>query len=517
MSTQIDLGPVLSIPKGDWNADTIYERLNIVRHNSAAWICNVATSKGVEPTEDSTDWYLQVKDTSSVSSVNGMKGDVVIELTETETPPADDNSNRIATTEWVTDKLGDVDLSGIKEDTVLAVQLASNLEVDKDTFIDETYGEQLEEALRGLVSRPALGQPWFGFHESEVPAGVLLFTATTHSRVLYADFWNYIQNKNLVKTEEEWQSIYNEQGWCPFYSDGDGIDTFRMPSAPLYLHGAGTLSEAGKYIEAGLPDITGNGWNQYGMNAEDWTGAFSAGDITVTAGAASGSSVGQGSLSFDASRSNPIYGNSDTVTPETSKMLFGVWAISAPQQPIPDATVEGIISELSATKNGLNGVVRSVNGKAADAGGNIDISAAPTAGPGISVSGQQVSLATVVTAGNAGPTANATPAFGATFTVPYITYDAYGRVTGNTNRTVKIPAAPSSVTTATKATTTPNTKVVSFKGDSYTFPSGGTWAGLFAIQTGASAGAEVFSGKAGGSKVSFYPATYWVGIIHRTA
>lgn len=129
MSTQIDLGPVLSVPKGDWNAATTYERLNIVRYNSSSWICNVATSKGVEPTEDSTDWYLQVKDTSSVTSINGMKGDVVITLTETETPPADDNSNRIATTEWVTDKLGDVDLSGIKEDTIEAAINASSLEV----------------------------------------------------------------------------------------------------------------------------------------------------------------------------------------------------------------------------------------------------------------------------------------------------------------------------------------------------------------------------------------------------
>lgn len=75
---------------------------------------------------------------------------------------------------------------------------------------------------------------------------------------------------------------------------------------------------------------------------------------------------------------------------------------------------------------------------ASDVSGKVD-----TAGTGLTKSGTTLSLATVVTAGNAGPTANATPAFGATFTVPYITYDAYGRVTGRTNRTVKIPAAPS--------------------------------------------------------------------------
>lgn len=79
MASQIDLGAVVPIGKGDWNSDITYERANIVRHNSTAWICKVATSLGVEPTEDSSDWYLLVKDTNSVTSVNGMKGDVVVD------------------------------------------------------------------------------------------------------------------------------------------------------------------------------------------------------------------------------------------------------------------------------------------------------------------------------------------------------------------------------------------------------------------------------------------------------
>ncbi|MBR5574372.1 MAG: hypothetical protein IKW35_07760 [Paludibacteraceae bacterium] len=68
-----------------------------------------------------------------------------------------------------------------------------------------------------------------------------------------------------------------------------------------------------------------------------------------------------------------------------------------------------------------------------------------TAGTGIAVSGSTVSLGTVVTAGNGGPTANATLSYGGTFTVPYFTYDAYGRVTGRTNRTMTMPTAPTTV------------------------------------------------------------------------
>ena len=172
----------------------------------------------------------------------------------------------------------------------------------------------------------------------------------------------------LVKTEEEWQAIYNTQGWCPFYSDGDGIDTFRMPSAPLYLHGADALSEAGKYIKAGLPNITG-------VVGELVTGNLINGAFYRTASYQNKTyplgDYAEGPVAFDASRSSAIYGNSNTVTPETSKMLFGVWAISAPQKPIPDVTAENIISELEIVSNGLNGVVRSVNGVEADMTGNV--------------------------------------------------------------------------------------------------------------------------------------------------
>ena len=56
-----------------------------------------------------------------------------------------------------------------------------------------------------------------------------------------------------------------------------------------------------------------------------------------------------------------------------------------------------------------------------------------------------------VEAGSYGPSADATPAAGATFSVPQITVDAKGRVTAAVNRTVKIPAEPTSVNSAAKA------------------------------------------------------------------
>lgn len=56
------------------------------------------------------------------------------------------------------------------------------------------------------------------------------------------------------------------------------------------------------------------------------------------------------------------------------------------------------------------------------------------------------------TAGSYGPSANATPGYGSTFNVPYITVDAKGRVTAISTKTVKIPASDNTNTTYTFAT-----------------------------------------------------------------
>lgn len=53
-----------------------------------------------------------------------------------------------------------------------------------------------------------------------------------------------------------------------------------------------------------------------------------------------------------------------------------------------------------------------------------------------------IGLAAPYSAGSAGPSENASPAFGGSFTVPQVTRDAYGRVTALTARTITLPAAP---------------------------------------------------------------------------
>ena len=80
------------------------------------------------------------------------------------------------------------------------------------------------------------------------------------------------------------------------------------------LMGAPYSYAAGGTVEAGLPNITGSFVADVRMNNYAVSGAFTAGDWLALTGASSGDSRVY-KFSLDASRSNPIYGRSNTVQP----------------------------------------------------------------------------------------------------------------------------------------------------------------------------------------------------------
>ena len=85
------------------------------------------------------------------------------------------------------------------------------------------------------------------------------------------------------------------------------------------LMGAGSSHAAGSTVEAGLPNITGRAGPDeqagfYNVNRPNAYGAFYGGGKSYD-WAASGTSAPGKDLCFDASRSNPIYGRSNTVQP----------------------------------------------------------------------------------------------------------------------------------------------------------------------------------------------------------
>ena len=164
------------------------------------------------------------------------------------------------------------------------------------------------------------------------PDGCIILNGSTYDRTLYADLFVYVKSKGWTKTETEWQNIaLANNGFCPWYSEGDGSTTFRTPKFAPYQKLALASGDAGKYYSAGLPNITGAAgdllWNTHIPPFSN--GSFSYGGMGDGQWAWIGSGEfwsGSAKLYIDASRSNSIYGNSTTVRPESHDWIVCVVA-----------------------------------------------------------------------------------------------------------------------------------------------------------------------------------------------
>ena len=129
---------------------------------------------------------------------------------------------------------------------------------------------------------------------------------------------------SLVCTETEWQAIASNSvdGQCGKFvinydTGGTIVVSVRLPKIIMPVQGLTDLSKLSELVEAGLPNITGTLTNIQG-NPPDTNGAFQAQHINNGWGRPSGTSgdIGWINATFDASRSNPIYGKTDTVQQE---------------------------------------------------------------------------------------------------------------------------------------------------------------------------------------------------------
>ena len=98
-------GRVLIIPKGDWNAETTYTGLDMVRHNGASWICK-NTCTNIEPTEaNSANWQMMSRDGTDITvdsevsddSTNPVQNKVIKKYVDEHTPDIADMTGASST------------------------------------------------------------------------------------------------------------------------------------------------------------------------------------------------------------------------------------------------------------------------------------------------------------------------------------------------------------------------------------------------------------------------------------
>lgn len=233
--------------------------------------------------------------------------------------------------------------NGVDEGRINIEEKLTEFEETAYTRLDEVVEEVSKDYVVHVDKQ--VGELYFSF-DNYCPDGVIPLDGRLVSRATYADLWQWVQEKGLVKddalittNDENTVSIFNEDGtirYCQWYGSGDGSLTFRMPKINGYLGATGDNTLSGQYIAEGLPNITGSFQSITNYMSDN-----------ISEGAVYGTSVGNkqigggGSgnhirLSVDASRSNPIYGNSEHVTPETNTLFVGVWAITASKAAVFD-------------------------------------------------------------------------------------------------------------------------------------------------------------------------------------
>ena len=147
----------------------------------------------------------------------------------------------------------------------------------------------------------------------DVPAGTLRADGTTYTnmRDSFPEFYEWVVSSGLTVPLADYSLV---EGSCGYYGLDTSTGTVRMPTLAAGVFGAVAAGKYGQAVQAGLPNITGGYTDARAYPYADVTGAFT-GTYTMTFGGAYSSNGTGGHIVFDASNSNAIYGNSDTVTP----------------------------------------------------------------------------------------------------------------------------------------------------------------------------------------------------------
>ena len=180
------------------------------------------------------------------------------------------------------------------------------------------YASRALTAVRGASAAPV--GTVLAYAGSTAPDEWLVCDGSAVSRTTYADLFDVIGTT---------------------YGAGNGSTTFNLPDlSDKFVEGSGT-NDVGDVMSAGLPNITGSfnpfAQNYSSMSGSTFTGAFDVEDSTQHGYSSSSTDNDNVLVTFDASDSNSIYGNSDTVQPPAVAMLYIIkWKAYVPDSdPIP--------------------------------------------------------------------------------------------------------------------------------------------------------------------------------------
>lgn len=149
-----------------------------------------------------------------------------------------------------------------------------------------------------------------------------------NGKTLFPDLYNFVKaHSELQVTKAQYDNAIATYGECPYYVADEVSGSLRLPKLANYIKMANS-TEGITQKGAGLPNITGSIDPYVDMN-RNWSGALEV-NKTAPFNPAGTSGNGNGShVMFDASKSNAIYGASDTVQPAHTTLYPWIFAYNS--------------------------------------------------------------------------------------------------------------------------------------------------------------------------------------------
>lgn len=298
-----------------------------------------------ENTSSSWETYIQPTNPSGITSSSGFSNP---------SNAFDNNSSTYAscgtTTDYIEWDLGEtLKVSGFNATIQWVAGYAASCNISIYS-VDDNNNETLLANGSG-VAQGASGTTSASFTAVEVNKirfkcipndGGQSLSTSTPSRIVQINIIAQEAIKPCFCTESEWQTSVTTYGVCGKFVYDSVNNTVRLPKITGIIEGTTDLTALGDLIQAGLPNITGDGVAYEGSKTP--SGAIynmGSGNCPSTQYAS------RSQWGFDASKSNSIYGNSTTVQPQTIKVLYYIV--------IANSTKTEIQSDIDEIATDLNG------------------------------------------------------------------------------------------------------------------------------------------------------------------
>ena len=193
-----------------------------------------------------------------------------------------------------------------------------------------------------------------------------------HGRDTYPELWAFAQEAGLVIDESQWQAQAAAQSSVGYYSDGDGLTTFRVPKIVDFVRGLQAGREVGDFQEDAIRDMAGYVGHGRGFDCLSNLSSSSpfVGSTTTTGADGSGSTASTiRRIDFNPSRVVP------TADENRPKNIARAWYVQAAHGTINAGVVDvaGLMNDVARNAGEINDLRLAAPGAGMPSGRYIDL------------------------------------------------------------------------------------------------------------------------------------------------